>query len=255
MAYWLDHPIVELIRKSVNPHPKPAVYISGGIDSSILLHHVLEKVQDEVYTYTYAFFEDDNEFEEAGNVADYYGTTHKEVLIKPFIGRFPEILTHFDRPRFNLQTYWVAEKASKDGRGSAYIGEGLDEHFGGYWYKTDKNYIESWVDHFQFIRTTHLKNHEIFDLRCEIPFTYLPIEETLPYWDPTREKTHLRNAYRDILPDFVIERRKMPGRPTWRKLWERELCQLYPHIQPKTDEEIRVLLNRYATGVWLAVHP
>lgn len=249
------HPIVKLLGEAVEPYPKPAVYISGGIDSSILLHHVLEKSQDEVYTYTYAFFEDDNEWEEARKVAEYYGTTHQEVLIKPFIGRFPEILTHFDRPRFNLQTYWTAEAASKDGRGTAYIGEALDEHFGGYWYKPEKTYIESWVDHFHYIRSTHMKNHEIWGMGCELPFTYLPVEQTLPYWDCGREKTALREAYKGILPDFVVERKKKPGRPTWRKLWERELCQLYPHLEPETDAEIRTLLNRYATGVWLAVHP
>lgn len=248
------HSIVKLLGEAVKIFPKPAVYISGGIDSSIILHHVMEKAQEEVYTYTYAFFEDDNEFEEARRLADYYGTRHREVLIKPFIGRFPEILVYFDRPRFNFYAYWLAEQASKDGRGTGYFGEGLDEHFGGYWYKQDLEYIESWADHFHFIRSSHIRCHEIFDMRCEIPFTYLPINETLLYWDPTREKKHLRNAYREILPDFVIERRKMPGRPAWRKLWDRELRQLYPSMEPESDEKIRSLLNRYATGIWLAVH-
>lgn len=243
-----------MLRDAVIPYPKPAVYISGGLDSTILLHHLQEKTDENIYTYTYAFFEDDNEFEEARQIADYYDTRHAEVLIKPFIGRFPEILTHFDRPRFNLQTYWLAEKAAQDGIETAYLGEGLDEHFGGYWYKHDKTYIETWVDHFHFIRSTHIQNHDIFGLKCEIPFTYLPITETLPYWDSLREKTHLRKAYEGILPDFVVNRRKKPGRPTWRKLWEQELSQLYPHMKPETDAEIRALLNRYATAIWLGVH-
>jgi len=245
--------LVELIGDSVRIYPKPAVYISGGIDSCILLHHVTEKTDEEVYTYTYGFFEDDNEWSEARQTAEHYDTKHTEILINPFIARFPEIMHYMDRPRFNLQSYWLAEKAKKDGRETAYIGEGLDEHFGGYWYKPEKNYVESWVDHFQFIVPTHLAIHEIFGIRCEIPFTYLPINETLKYWDPKREKTYLRQAYKGILPEFIINRRKKPGRPTWRTLWDRELCRICPHLNPKTDEEIRVILNRYATAIWLGV--
>lgn len=213
----------------------------------------MEKTDEEVYTYTYAFFEDDNEWPEARQIAEHYGTKHTEILIKPFVARLPEIMYYMDRPRFNLQSYWLAEKAKEDGRETAYVGEGLDEHFGGYWYKTEKNYIESWIDHFQFIRPTYMAIHKIFGIRCELPFTYLPMNDTLNYWDPEREKTYLRWAYKDIIPKFAVERRKRPGRPTWKTLWERELFKIYPHLEPKTDEEIRTILNRYATAIWLGV--
>jgi len=249
------HPIVKIIDEVITPFPKPAIYLSGGIDSTILLHHLSMKTDEPIHSYTFAFFKDENEFEEAETVAEYYGTIHHEVVIDNFTGRFPEILRHLSRPRFNVQTYWLAEQAQRDGRRTCYIGEGLDEHFGGYWYKPHLNYLESWVDHFQYIRPAHKEIHDIFGLNCEIPFTYLDFRKTLPYWDPSREKLHLKKAYSGILPDFVVQRRKNPGRPHYRKLWDRELSKIYSEMEPKSDEEIRRLLNKYATAIWLGVHP
>lgn len=251
----LIHPIVDEIEKVIIPFPKPAIYLSGGIDSTILLHHLSMKTEEPIYTYTYAFFPDENEFEEAKAVAKHYGTVHHEVIINDFTGRFPEILRHLSRPRFNVQTYWLAEQAYRDGRKTCYLGEGLDEHFGGYWYKPHLNYLESWVDHFQYILPAHKEIHNIFNLHCEIPFTDLDFRKTLRYWDPAREKSKLTYAYRGILPDFVVRRRKNPGSPHWRRLWDRELSKIYSNFEPESDEEIRMLLNRYATAIWLGVYP
>ena len=40
--------LLHAIGDSVVPYPKPAVFISGGLDSTILLHHLLEKSDEEV---------------------------------------------------------------------------------------------------------------------------------------------------------------------------------------------------------------
>ena len=246
--------IMDLISDVIIPHPNPAVYISGGIDSTILLHHLSKKSEDPIRTYTFGFPEQKNEFKQARKVAEHYGTEHTEVLIDDFIHRLPEIQRYMDRPRFNVQTYWLAEQAAQDGCETAYIGEGLDEHFGGYWQKPHLNYLESWADHFMWIRPTHEQVHRVFGVGCEIPFTYLPFRKTLPYWDPKREKEYLKIAYGGVLPSFVIDRCKKPGRPHWRSLWNRELHNLFPHYSPKNDAEIRAILNRYTISVWMGVH-
>lgn len=248
------HPIVKLLSDAVIPHPKPVVYISGGLDSTILLHHLWEKTDEKIYTYTYGFFSDDNEFKDARKISEWYGTTHKEVLVDNFIHRLPKIQRHLKRPRFNVQIFWVIEQAHKDGRETCYLGEGLDEHFGGYWYKPHLSYVEAWSDHFQYIRPTHLELHDVFGLRCEIPFTYLDFRKTLPYWDPQREKGDLRKIYERIIPKCAIDKRKRSGAPTWKRLWTQYLSEIYPNIKPKSDNEIRWYLNKYTIGVWHRVN-
>lgn len=248
------HPIVKLLSDAIIPHPKPVVYISGGLDSTIILHHLHEKTDETIYTYTYGFFPDDNEFESASYIAEEYGTVHKAVLINNFLKRAPEVLQYLSRPKFNYQTLWVAEQAFKDGRQSCYIAEALDEHFGGYWYKPDLNYLESWADHFHFIRTTYKEIHKMFDLRCEIPFTYLDFHETLPYWDSGRGKEKLREIYKGIIPESARTKRKRSGAPRWRRLWDREISFQFPGVNPTSDEEIRKYLNQYVTWVWIRVN-
>jgi len=253
----MSHPcdiIMELIEDAVIAHPNPAVYISGGIDSTILLHHLSKKSEDPIRTYTFGFPDQKNEFTQAKKVADHYGTEHTEVLITDFLGRLPEIQQYMDRPRFNVQAFWLAEKAALDGCETAYIGEGLDEHFGGYWQKPHLDYLETWADHFMWIRPTYEMIHKAFGLGCEIPFTHLPFRETLPYWDPKLQKEYLKIAYKDTLPAFVVDRRKNPGRPDWRALWNRELSKIFPNYAPKDDSEIRAKLNRYTTAIWMGVH-
>jgi len=42
--------VVKMLKGRVYILPKPAVYISGGLDSTILLHHLKEKTKKEIYT-------------------------------------------------------------------------------------------------------------------------------------------------------------------------------------------------------------
>jgi len=124
--------LVDTIRACVTPTSKPAVNISGGIDSAIVLHHLTEKSKEPVHTYTVAFTGQDSELADGQQLAEHYGTVHHEVVIDSLLQRYPEILSFMDKPRFNLWPFYVAEQQSKDGILNCYIGEGGDEHFGGY---------------------------------------------------------------------------------------------------------------------------
>lgn len=68
--------------KAVIPKPKPAVIISGGIDSAIVLHHLLQKTKENVQAYTIVFDITDNVSKEAKEVAEYHGVSHKIVMIR-----------------------------------------------------------------------------------------------------------------------------------------------------------------------------
>lgn len=242
---------MDLIRSAVTAEPKPAVYISGGLDSTILLYHLAEKSQEAIHTYTFGFPDGDDEFEPAERVADEYSTIHRNIMIRDILPKYSELLQLSERPLFNLWIYWLAEAAAEDKCLTCYAAEGLDEHFGGYWYKPSKGYLELWADYYVYIKPAYILAHNLFSLKLVHPFLSLDFRDTLKYWDPAHLKTDLREAYRDLLPNFVLNRKKRPGRPDWMKYWERELCHYFPQSRPQTEVEVKELLNLWVTKVWL----
>ena len=237
-------------------HPKPCVNISGGIDSTIILHHVDEKSKEPIYTYTVGFSDQETEFEYARKVADHYGTNHKEILITDMLTEYRQILKHFPQPRYNLWPYWLAKEASKDGRLNCYIGEGGDEHFGGYWYKPKKTYIEHWQGFFEYVIPTYQTVYNIFGIKLNVPLhpNNLNWTKTIPYYDYNQEKQFLREAYKGILPNFVTERRKKNGRKSYTMMWQKELKQYFPHEYPTSEDDIRKLWQIWVTREWLKTH-
>ena len=157
----------------------PAVYISGGVDSTILLSLINELTSgSDIYTYTFGIKGDENnELIYAKRVADYYKTKHTEVVISPkeYFNAFTQILETFDKPRWNLWPYFLARAAEGDGRRTGFLAEGLDEHFSGYWYKPNLSYQQAWADHFAYIMPTHKQVHQIFDLQVSAPFAKIDV--------------------------------------------------------------------------------
>lgn len=251
-----DKCLVETIRACVTPHPKPAVNISGGIDSAIVLHHLTEKSKEVIHTYTVAFSGQDNELAEGRELADHYGTCHHEVIIKDLLGRYGEILSFMDKPRFNLWPFYVAEQQAKDEIKNVYIGEGGDEHFGGYWYKQPTSYPEQWTHFFAFVDPTYRQIYKHFNIGLHAPLhpSNLRFTVTYPYYDWDQEKRLVREAYRGILPDFVLNRRKLNGRKDYWCIWNDELQKHFPLETPQSEEDIITLLNLFATKLWLRTH-
>jgi asparagine synthetase B (glutamine-hydrolysing) len=245
--------LVETIRSCVKPYPKPAVNISGGIDSAIVLHHLSEKCKEPIYTYTVALEEQDNEWTHGQQLAEHYGTIHKQVKIENMLERYPEILVFMDRPRYNLWPYWVAEQQTKDGIENVYIGEGGDEHFGGYWYKQPTSYPEQWTHLFQYVDPTYeqIYNHFRISLHKPLHPSNLRFTVTYPYYDWDQEKKLVRDAYAGLLPDFVLNRRKLNGRKDYWKLWNQELKHQFKNVTPRSVEDIQELWNLWVTRIWL----
>ena len=170
--------------------------------------------------------------------------------------RYPEILKIMDRPRYNLWPFWVAEQQKKDGRLNCYIGEGGDEHFGGYWYKPQCSYPEGWAHLFTYVDPTYEQIYNHFNIQLHKPLhpSNLRFTVTYPYYDHDQEKKHVKEAYRGILPDFVINRRKQNGRKDYWNMWSTELSQHFPAQKPKSIEDIQTLWNLWVTREWLNVH-
>jgi asparagine synthase (glutamine-hydrolysing) len=129
------------LRDSVRAHlvsdVPVGVFLSGGVDSSLLAALAAQEASEPLRTFTIGF--EERSFDEtacARSVAERYGTDHKELVLRPE----PELLLRalaevFDEPFADssaLPTYLVSELASRDVK-VCLSGEGGDELFGGYY--------------------------------------------------------------------------------------------------------------------------
>lgn len=245
--------LVDLIKDSVKPSPNPCVMLSGGLDSTILLHHLSEKQADSIHTYTHYWGTDEDELDQARKVAEIYNTIHHEVEIKDILATYKLIIPFTDRPhRWAFYWWFTYKRARADKRLNVYIGEGLDEHFGGYWYRPEATPQEHWSSLFEYSIPTHKHFCEAFRMTLHSPFAYLPIANTLPYFDKyTRDKNLLREYYRGVIPDFVLDRKKQPGRTPWLKIWDREVSPHIPGEKPKTRYQAQRIIWMWIMKEWV----
>lgn len=112
-------------------------FLSGGIDSSIIVGLMATLSESPVQTFTVGF--DEERFDEswaAREVADHHDTDHTEYTVTPAAVRdaIPDVLDHLGEPFADqslLPTYVVARETSRDVK-VALSGDGADELFAGY---------------------------------------------------------------------------------------------------------------------------
>ena len=231
-------------------HQATAVYLSGGIDSAIVLYHLTklaEKENRKIFTYTANFGLKKDECKQANRIAKYFKSIHKEIKIDNLQKKLPEILPLFDKPRFNVWPYYLAEAAKKDNCKWIYIGEGSDEVFGGY---ETKGYLEAWADSIIYIMSTYKVIHKHFDLELFAPFMDLDWTDFLDYHlNPT--KPFLRSAYKDLLPKFIVEMKSEPPVYTdYIALGKKEFSEYFKKT-PANQTEARKKINKIITYLWL----
>lgn len=111
-------------------------FLSGGIDSSIVVGLMSEVAASRVNTFSITF--DDTEFSEAvyaKQIAEKFKTIHHEIKLKPedFLRELPEALDAMDHPSGDGPNTFVVSKATKKaGVTMALSGLGGDELFCGY---------------------------------------------------------------------------------------------------------------------------
>lgn len=120
------------------PPDKPAaIFLSGGIDSSIVTAEVAAKHRYPVHTFAIHFGKDyPNELEFARAAAERCGTRHEEVLITPrdFMARLPNIVWNLDEPigdPVSMPNYELSRRVAALGFDRVLNGEGGDPCFGG----------------------------------------------------------------------------------------------------------------------------
>ncbi len=111
-------------------------FLSGGIDSSLVVASMAMQSPDPVKTFSIGFEEAKyNELEYAAMVAKQYRTDHHEILVRPdSVDLISKLAWHFDEPFADssaIPTYIVSEFAARHVK-VALSGDGGDEFFAGY---------------------------------------------------------------------------------------------------------------------------
>ncbi len=135
-----------VIRQCVHEHmqskQKVALNLSGGMDSSVLLHEIAS-MGHTVHTYTTSFSETPHSFNDdallASKLAAHYGTKHTELNVTPslFLSNLRQAYETIEMPDYNISLPAYLSLAKRegvhgDGNRVVITGDGGDEVFGGY---------------------------------------------------------------------------------------------------------------------------
>jgi asparagine synthase (glutamine-hydrolysing) len=138
----------ESVRKQLVSDVPLGVFLSGGIDSSVVTSLMSSIDQSQVKTFSIGFTTGGtayNELDDARIVARHFGTEHHEILLdeNDLTQALPSLVYHFDEPfgdAANFPTYLLS-KFAKEYVTVSLSGEGGDEIFGGYRRYVVENFI------------------------------------------------------------------------------------------------------------------
>lgn len=140
----LDRPAGQLVRDTLTEAVKLRLvsdvplgaFLSGGIDSSIVVGLMAQLSDRPVKTFTIGFDEADySEVAHARRVAERFGTDHHETIVRPdALAILPTLVQHFGEPFADssaVPTFYVSQ-AARQHVTVALNGDGGDESFAGY---------------------------------------------------------------------------------------------------------------------------
>ncbi len=131
-----------LLDKSVREHLMSdvplGVWLSGGVDSSTILHYAAQASSSRLKTFSISF--NGHSFDESHyirQVVEHYGTDHEELDLNPsqdLEGAIDELSYYSDEPSADSGALpvWFLSKLCRTRCTVAFSGEGADEIFGGY---------------------------------------------------------------------------------------------------------------------------
>src|SRR4051794_28549904 len=127
-----------------------AVFLSGGIDSSVMANLAQRAAKSPIHTFTLAFEEQElNEGPIAQRIAAALGTEHHEVVLteQHFVDNLDAALDSLDQPTFDgLNSYYMSHAIRGAGFTVALSGTGGDELFGGYTSFRDLPVLQQWSE-------------------------------------------------------------------------------------------------------------
>lgn len=134
----LDHLLAQAVREQLVADTAVGVWLSGGLDSSSLVHYAAAKSSRPLKTFSVTFMgSSGDESEHIRQVSQHYGTEHTEFDLNPeadLVGAIEEMPYYSDEPSADagaLPTWFLARMTRKSAT-VALSGEGSDEIFAGY---------------------------------------------------------------------------------------------------------------------------
>lgn len=226
------------IPKSSSP---VGVAISGGLDSTVVLHHLVE-AGNFPHSYTMKWGKDGREADAAKRIAAHYRSTHTivEFTRSRYWRTLDKCMEFFDKPRWNVWPYMILESASANGIKDFYIGEGCDEVFG----YQDRCYLRGWIDLLEYHFPPWLQSAAHFNITLHAPFMELEKSLETNSGLPTTLPLHcgiykedLWKKYHKLVPSDLVTYPKTTGTP------------MYYHILGMSKEQ----LQKEATKRWLSM--
>jgi asparagine synthase (glutamine-hydrolysing) len=132
----IDATLKEAVRKRLVADVPLGAFLSGGVDSSLVVAMMSQLSSKPVKTFSIGFEEQDfSELEYANAVAERYKTEHAQIRLKPdVLAILPSLVWEYGEPFADssaIPTYYVS-KAAREFVTVALTGDGGDEQFGGY---------------------------------------------------------------------------------------------------------------------------
>lgn len=217
----------EAVARGLPAGDKVGVFLSGGLDSSIVAA-VAQSLGADIQSIAVGY-RGSSDLEYARLVARWLGIKHHEYVYgaREIEDVLPKVIYHLESFDWSLvrsavPNYLAARLARQEGLDYVLVGEGSDELFGGYHYLKDKRPEEQRREMARLLETAHSMGLQrvdrmtsAFGLTSILPFLdYKVIELALAMpleWKISRdgvEKWILREAFRSELPPEVVDRRK-----------------------------------------------
>jgi asparagine synthase (glutamine-hydrolysing) len=194
----------QLMKQSVRDHlisdVPVGIWLSGGVDSSAILHYAREATSGRLRTYSIGFA--GRSFDESGparNIAKHYGAEHHELDLNPSLDledAVHRIIYYSDEPFADAGAVpvWFLSRLSREGVTVALSGEGSDELFGGYLtYRADhlaqiarrvpKRVRKSLLRLLRFWPVSNEKISFEYKMKRFLEGSLLPSDEAHTYWN------------------------------------------------------------------------
>lgn len=216
---WLEE-LDFTLRDSVQAHLLADVpfgaFLSGGIDSSLVVSYMAEHMNSPVKTFSIGFKEEKyNELAYAAEVAKKWGTDHHVEIVEPQgLDILPDLVRHYGEPFADSSAIptWYVSRLARSQVTMSLTGDGGDELFAGY-----GRYV-------QFIEQQHLfpfnrKKIKSFLYPFLNPIDPFKFPNNIAFW----EGASLRNLM-DYVRIIPFELRK--------RLWKKDFLQYLNYTPP-----------------------